>query len=251
MRRLCALLLVLMVLAAPWPAVAAGKELVVGVEELEYYPIYALRDGDYVGAAREILDAFGKDRGYRMIYRPLPIKRLFAELINGTIDVKFPDNAQWSGDIKQGTKVHYSQPVIAYVDGVMVRPANKGSGADSVRVLGTVAGFTPFAWLDRIKNGKTQLKENPRMELLLKQAAVGHIDGAYASVAVANYVLATSLAMPGAVVFDSDLPHSRDFYQLSSTRRADVIAEFDAWMVANQARIKFIKDSMGAERGIH
>lgn len=251
MRRLFGCLLVLLGLTASVPAVAAGKELVVGVEELEYYPIYAIRDGDYVGAAREILDAFARDRGYRLVYRPFPIKRLYAELINGTIDIKFPDNAQWAGDIKQGTKVFYSQPVIAYIDGVMVRPANKGAGTDAVRVLGTVAGFTPFAWLDRIKTGKTQLKENPRMELLLKQAAIGHIDGAYASVAVANYVLATSLAMPGALMFDPDLPHSRDFYQLSSTRRGDVVAEFDAWMAANQSRIKTIKDALGAERGIH
>jgi polar amino acid transport system substrate-binding protein len=250
MRRILAGIGIILGLMATGPAPAGQRELVVGVEELEYYPMYAWRDGEYVGAAREILDAFARDRNYRLTYRPLPIKRLFAELINGGIDLKFPDNPFWAADLKQGSTVSYSKPVIAYIDGVMVRPANKGMGADSVRTLGTVAGFTPFAWLDRIKAGKTVLKENPRMELLLKQAAVSHIDGAYVSVAVANHVLSTTLAMPGSLVFDPALPHSRDSYLLSSTRHPEVVSEFDAWMAANQTRIKTIKEALGAERGV-
>lgn len=244
------IILLLVALGTAWPVLAAQREFVVGVEDLEYYPLYAMRDGEYIGASREILDAFAKDRGYRLVYRPLPIKRLYLELMSGGVDLKFPDNPYWADVSKKGRQVVYSKPVIAYVDGVLVRPSNHGRGADAVRTLGTVSGFTPFAWLDRVKSGQVTLKENPRMELLLRQAVVGHVDGAYVSVAVANYVLAGSLNMPGALMFDPGLPHSRNHYMLSSVTRPAVVAEFDIWLEANGPLIKMIKERYGAEKGV-
>lgn len=231
------------------PRHSVVRTLVVGVEELDYLPAYAWQQGTYIGAAREILDAFAQAKGYTLSYRPLPIKRLYVELLSGGIDFKFPDNPSWAADVKQGKSVAYSQPVIGYVDGVLVRPENLGRGVEGTRTLGTVSGFTPFAWLDVIREGKVQVKENPRLDLLLKQAALDRVDGAYASVAVANYQLDRMLGMPGALVFDPRLPHSRDYYRLSSVRQAAIIAEFDAWMAANAAQVKAIKDRFGAEKG--
>lgn len=242
------LLLVVLTVA---PAQSRARELVVGVEELDYFPCYAIRNGSYVGAARDILDAFAKVRGYTLVYRPLPIKRLYAELLSGGIDLKFPDNPQWAPDAKQGTIIHYSGPVIAYVDGVLVRPDRVGRPAAEIRTLGTVSGFTPFAWLDRIRSGHLVVKENPRMDLLLRQVMLGRMDGGYASVAVANYTLDADLAASGALVFDPGLPHSRDAYRLSSLHRADIVAEFDAWMAANQELVEATKRRYGAEKGLN
>jgi polar amino acid transport system substrate-binding protein len=231
-------------------AQAAPRELVVGVEELDYFPAYSVKSGQYVGAAREILDAFAAANGYSLTYRPQPIKRLFAELLSGGIDLKFPDNPHWATDAKAGLDIVYSHPVITYIDGVLVRPDMAGRDVDAIRTLGTVSGFTPFAWLDRIKAGKVQVKENPRMELLLKQAAIGRFDGAYGSLAAANHILDDVLKNPGALVFDPTLPHSRDSYMLSSLNHPQVVAEFNAWMAANAATVKAIKDRTGAEKGV-
>ena len=232
------------------PARAEHRTFVVGVEELDYFPVYSVQKGEYVGAAREILDAFARAKDYTFAYRPLPVKRLYAELLSGGIDFKFPDNPSWAPEAKQGVAVVYSDPVIGYVDGVLVRPDNVNRSADGVRTLGTVSGFTPFAWLDAIREGRMQLKENPRMDLLLKQVAVGRLDGAYASVAVANYQMETALGMPGGLVFDPHLPHSRDYYRLSTLADPPVIAEFNAWLAANAGLVKAIKDRTGAEKGI-
>lgn len=231
------------------PARAERTTFVVGVEELDYFPVYGVQKGEYVGAAREIFDAFAQAKGYTLTYRPLPIKRLYAELLSGGIDFKFPDNGAWARDLKQRQPIAYSQPVIGYVDGVLVRPEHLGRGADGVRTLGTVSGFTPYAWLDRIRDGRVQMKENPRMDLLLKQVALERLDGAYASVAVANYQMDNLLGLPGALVFDPLLPHSRDYYRLSSVQHAKLIAEFDVWLAANAAQVKAIKDRLGAEKG--
>lgn len=231
-------------------AQAAPRELVVGVEELDYFPVYSVKSGEYAGAAREILDAFAAANNYVLIYKPQPIKRLYAELMSGGIDLKFPDNPYWAADLKSGQTIAYSNPVITYIDGVLVRPDMAGKNVDAIRTLGTVSGFTPFSWLDRIKAGTVQVKENPRMELLLKQAAIGRFDGAYGSLAVANYILDDVLKAPGALVFEPSLPHSRDSYKLSSLHYPKVVAEFNAWMAANAATVKAIKDRTGAEKGV-
>lgn len=231
-------------------AEAAERRFVIGVEELNYYPTYAVVDGGFAGAAREILDSFARARGIVFDYRPLPIKRLFAELMAGGIDLKFPDNPGWSTDVKQGGKVTYSDPIIAFVDGVMVTPSSLGQGADSVKVLGTVAGFTAYAWLDRIGAGKVTLRENPKLDLLLRQATIKRVDGAYVNVAVANHMLDRVLAMPNALAFDPSLPHSRDHYRLSTTTHPDLVAEFNSWQAENMALVGDIKRRFRAEAGV-
>ena len=49
MRRLRFLVAALLLACCPAGAGAAERSLVVGVEDLEYYPLYAIRDGEYVG----------------------------------------------------------------------------------------------------------------------------------------------------------------------------------------------------------
>ena len=242
--------LMLAAMAGGGPVRADDKTLVVGVEELDYQPIYFVRDGAYGGAAREILDAFAQASGYRLTYQPLPVKRLFAELVNGGIDLKFPDSPNWNPDIKKDHKVAYSAPVIRYIDGVMVLPEHRAKGLAAFATLGTVTGFTPFAWLDRIQAGTVKLVENAQTQPLLRQALTGRIDGAYASVAVAHYALDHQLNQPGGLVYDPGLPHTSDAYLLSSTRHPEVIAAFDSWLAANGAQVQAIKDRTGAEKGV-
>jgi len=240
------LILAAMVMAAP----VFARDVVVGVEDLEYYPLFAVREGDYVGTAREILDAFAHTQGLHLIYRPLPIDRLFTELMSGGVDLKFPDNAQWGGDFKAGKAVSYSKPVITYIDGVMVRPMNLGRGVSAMRVLSTVSGFRPLDWKDRIADGSVTLRAQAGLEDVLKQAATGKADGAYVSVAVANYAMARLLDMDGALVFDTTLPYVRDYYHLSSVTQPEIIKAFDQWLVENADLVESVKVRMNAEKGI-
>jgi ABC-type amino acid transport substrate-binding protein len=231
------------------PAAAEERTLVVGVEEIDYLPAYGWRDGAYTGAAREILDAFAAESGYRMVYRPLPIKRLYAQLVHHEIDLKFPDNPIWAPALKDGHQVAYSAPVIRYTDGVMV-PADKPAPAvGDIKALGIVAGFTPAGWQDRIAAGSVAIKETARVDLAVRQVLRGLTDGVYVSVAVAHRILA-DLGRPDALAFAAGLPHANGGYSLSSDSHPEVIKDFDAWLVANAGRVQAIKDRTGAERGI-
>ena len=227
-----------------------ARDLVVGVEAIDYSPVYGMRDGQFQGAAREVLDAFAAARGHRLVFQDLPVKRLYAELNRGGIDLKFPDSPDWAPALRQGHSTVFSKPVISYIDGTIIRREALPMAPDAVHSLGTIAGFTPFAWSERLKSGVVELKENSSLEQLLRQVQTKRIDGAYGNVAVA---LNTADALPGlagSLAFAPQLPHVADSYRLSSVKAPEVIAEFDEWLGKNGKLVADIIARTGAERGV-
>jgi len=227
---------------------SAADAITIGVEETAYLPHYQFTDGVYKGFAADLIAQFAKDRNYRVDYRPMPVIRLFAALVDGAIDLKYPDNPIWSAESKAGKDVRYSDPVVAYIDGVSVAPDKVGRGVESLKSLGTVLGFTAYEWLDRINKKQVVLQENRSFEALVRMAQAGRVDGAYSNVAVLAYVLEKQIGAPGALVFDRSLPHSAGHYQFSSLKRPLLISELNAWMKANDAWIADLKKTSQVER---
>ncbi len=218
-----------------------NKVINIGVENINYYPHYSTDKGEYFGFARDILDAFAQDKGYTIKYHPLPIKRLFMAFTTGKLDLKYPDNPYWGGDSKKGVKVIYSDPVVSYTDGVMVKPENKDKGLKNFKTLGTVLGFTAYEYLNDIKSGKIMLSENPSFTGVLKQAIYKKIDGAYINTDVGKYALDELLKEPGVLVFDPSLPHTTDYYCLSTIKRPKLLKEFNQWLASNKEKVSKIK----------
>lgn len=214
----------------------------VGVEQVEYYPLWAVKDGDYVGYGREVLDAFAKDAGHTLEYKPMPIKRLYGTFFNGNVDLKFPDNPYWSKDQRKGKTFHYSDSVTSYVDGVMVLPANKNKGVEALNKLGTLRGFTPWDYLDLIESGKVKIYEQNSLDSLVMMAAAGRVDGIYFNVDVSQHYLANSGFNQSDLVWDPDLPHTKAEYMMSTMKHPAIIEEFNAWMSKNQDLIKSLKE---------
>lgn len=236
-------------LAVIWLAAPslAQQNFTVGVEELDYLPHYAWnasapKGQEYQGYARDVLDAFAKAKGYSFTYAAYPVARLFDEfLAKKSIDFKFPDNPQWSAEAKQGGQVVYSEPVVAYIDGVVVTPARKGQPKDALKTLGAIKGFTAYEYLGAIKAGQVTLDESTDFQAMLKKCLAGRLDGAYSNVAVANWNLREKLKQPGALVFDEALPHSKGSYLLSSLKHPRVIEEFNAWLQENASLVSGLK----------
>ncbi|TWI92759.1 extracellular solute-binding protein (family 3) [Roseibium hamelinense] len=222
------------------PISAQAEDIVVGVENLSYYPHYTMDGGEYGGFARALLDAWAADQGHNLTYKPFPITRLMSMLVNGEVDLKYPDNAYWSADMKQDKNVIYSEQIVEYIDGVSVKPEKIGAGMGAVETLGTVRGFTPWSWLDETKSGQVKLSEVNELDGLVKQAVSDRIDAAYANVAVIQHHLSET-GQDGALVFDPDLKHTRDFYYMSSTTKPGLIEDFNGWMAANQDKVDALK----------
>ncbi|WP_366552543.1 substrate-binding periplasmic protein [Aquibaculum sediminis] len=221
-----------------------GSPLIVGVEELNYLPAYGRdENGEYAGFGRAVLDAFAADHGYELIYRPLPITRLYSGLLSGRIDLKYPDNPRWAEDRKQGWTISYSAPAMTYIDGNLVTEAQ--DGADDVQLIGTVLGFTPWAWLDHLESGSLELIESTDLVPVLRQLFAGRIDAAYANVAVAKHVAAENGLPADRLVFRDDLPYDRGTYHVSTTKHPKLIAQFDLWLENNAERVEAMREDYG------
>ncbi len=140
--------------------------------------------------------------------------------------------------------------MVTYIDGVSVRPGQTRASADSIRLLGTLPGFTPLAWQSRIQSGAVRFVDNASVEALIRQALLGWVDGVYANVAVINYHLDQTVRQPGALKFDPALPYSRDHYHLSSIRMPAVIYEFNRWQHQNRAAVAALKAKHAVEKGV-
>ncbi len=229
---------VIFLCSIPIVSFAQNKDYIVGVENVFYFPHFVYENHRYGGFAREILDAFAKRGGYTFEYKARPVARLFLEYLKmDEFDFKYPDNSCWQIDMKKNKEVIYSQPVVKYLDGVMMLAERKGRGVKHLKTIGTIRGFTPWDYLDLIKVGKVDINESNGIIPLIKMTLIERIDGAYINVDIARYQLENSFHKPNALVFDPDLPHTKSFYHLSSIKHPEIIEEFDKFLYRVKQRV--------------
>ena len=191
---------------------------------------------------RELLDAFASKNGHKFTYTPLPIARLIDEFaVKKSLDFKFPDNGYWAKEVKKDAKIVYSQPAVSVIEGLMVLPANKGKGVDSIKKLGTVRGFTPWPYMDQIKSNKIVVSEANTPEAVISMCEAGRIDAVYGSVIVSNYIMTDILKKPGILVFDDKLPNTKSDFSLSSIAHPDVIKQFDEFLAKDKDTVAKLK----------
>ena len=218
----------------------------VGVEALEYYPQYSYDSKQgYRGAYKAILDLFAEQNGYTFTYKAFPIPDLYSEFIKETVDFKYPDNASWNSQNKSHIKIHYSDQVLQFTDGVMVLKKHYGEGIEHLKVLGIPKGFTPSGYKKLINKNKISLAEGDALKDVLGQLLIGHTDGAYVNKSVANYQLMYKFKMADRAVFDDTLPFTQDSYRLSSIKYPKVIQEFNDFLEKNRQKIRHIKSEYG------
>jgi ABC-type amino acid transport substrate-binding protein len=222
--------------------ISYADNFVIGVENIDYFPIYQYKDGQYNGAASEILNQFAKSYNHTFSYKAFPITRLNKNYLSGKVDFRFPDNGYWAQDQKSGFDIKYSNSVIDFIDGVMVTPENKGKGVSELKKLGLVRGFTAWDYLGYIKKGGVKAKETNSLESLIKLTQTKRYDGAYFNVDVATYYLNNTLKTPKAIVFDPELPHTKSNYSLSSFKHHQIIEQFNKFLIDEADWVRTIKD---------
>ncbi|MBN1968311.1 MAG: transporter substrate-binding domain-containing protein [Candidatus Delongbacteria bacterium] len=222
---------------------ANGKEkYLVGVENLNYLPYYGNNDGIYQGYGRELLDLFAEYKGCDFDYKVLPVKRLFSEFLDGKLDFKFPDHPYWSFEDKEGKNVIYSNDVVEYIDGVMVKPENVGKGIEHLKNMGVVLGFTAWDYVKYIDNGSIKRQENSNFEGMIRQALISRNDGAYCNVGVGRHLLKNVIKEPDGLIFDEGLPFSKSHYKFSSIKYPTIIEEFNKFLIEKKSEIDKLKE---------
>ena len=221
------------------PASHAGQ-YVIGVEQLDYYPIYEGKGHEYRGFARELLDMFAAEHGHTFIYKPMPVKRLFDRFIKGELDFKYPDNPNWSASDKAAVSILYSDTTLKAYDGLMTRTSGATTSTEQLTRISTIRGFTPWAYFDAINSGTLKVQEVNSLDAALNVVKAGRAQGAYANIAVAQDRLRK--AGNNDFVFNRNLPYVESDFKLSTQRHTDVIAAFNQFMKANQVAIEALKD---------
>ena len=208
----------------------AQEEIRVGVELQPYQPYSDVQNGEYRGYARDLLDAFAAEYGYRFVYAPLPVRRLLSDFLAGRVDLKFPDHPQWNASQKAGHDIHYSQPAAPYIDGILVKPQHLGHDRSHIRLLGTQNGFTPWPYLTDVRSGRIKLIQANQIDSLLRMAISDRVDAVYLNPRVVAHQLRKMRLPAEALVFDPELEHVRDHYYLSSISHPKVIEDFDRFL---------------------
>ena len=210
----------------------AGDEvIIIGVESNDYYPHYQFINGGFQGYVRDLFDRFSKDSNLKIRLRTMPLKRLLKEVRTGTVHLKYPDNPKWNVEEKKSDFIH-SKPIVSYIDGTLVLPGQQGQPVENVRTLGTLIGFTPWPYFDRIQSGRVSVYEGTSLTGLIKRTMRRGRDGIYANIDVANYQLKRLLNQPGALVFDPGLPHAVSYYATSTVHHPELIKAFDQWQIS-------------------
>ncbi|MGB4075512.1 substrate-binding periplasmic protein [Pseudomonas sp.] len=226
---------------------AAAQEYRVGVEDVDYFPIYSVtpQDNQYRGYARELLDLFALHEQIALRYVSLPVRRLAYEYQAGRLDLVFPDNPRWHSGDKSTKAVTYSQPVLTFQDAMLVLPTRQGQARGSFRKLGFVRGFTPWKFQAEISAGLVEIHQAPNPEGLIRMALAGYIDAANMSQQVARYHLARLGQPDGLVVEPGLLAISDSYYHLSSIRHPQLIQHFDAFLRSEHRAVAALKEKYG------
>ncbi len=224
---------------------AQGKEYTIGVENIDWYPYYNFMEGEQSKShVKELLDTFAVSKGYVFKYKPLPVTRLLYDFLQGEVDFKYPDHPYWSPEIRAGKTITYSEPIAIFTGGAMVLPKNKGRGISKFKTLGIIRGFTPWQWMDSIKQYDITVSQNVTAEGLLLQVLAGRIDGADMEPSVANHIL-IEMKKPGALVFDETLPTVQGGFLLSTIKYSAIIDELNAFIAANPKLMNQLKTKYG------
>lgn len=173
-----------------------------------------------------------------------------AALSEGKIDFKYPDNPKWTHPDNIADAMHYSQPVVDYVDGVLVAPRRKGKGLDHLKRLAVVNGWTPRGYQEKIDSSQILLMRSESLPKMIRQALLKNSDGAYYNVVVALNYINNIRARPDVLVFDPDLPYIRSTFRLSTLKYPELIERFDDFLTERQAEVEALKAKYQIEANI-
>ncbi|WP_340680395.1 hypothetical protein [Paraglaciecola sp.] len=217
-----------------------AQNLVVGVEDVSYYPYFDFAASD-TSFSKSVLDKFAADMGHTISYVPLPIKQFSKWLYENNVDFKFPDNKRWQDASESDSHATYFSNSVLYLRaGTIVLARNKDKPAVFFKNLGMVTGFYPTLWIDKIAKKRVSLLDDTSPKVLVKHLVNEIVDGIDIDIAVANHYL-KELNANEQLVYSSKLTQEVFGHQLSTIKYPEIIEQFNQWLAKNPEYLKTLK----------
>lgn len=226
---------------------ASASALTIGVEKTDYTPYFHLdNEHNFQGAAREIFDLFSKSQKLNLSYQPMPVPRLFNEFVKGSVDLKFPDNPLWSASLKSDIQVHYSEPVLAVRETLIIlKPEDKYWEKDKqIKLVGNIQNFSTPGIIKNIENKEFELVNSKEIEQLVHMLVSGRVDAIYFNADVAIDV-AKKLYPEKKLIVHPKHPAFDYAYHLSSIKHKKLIEDFNKFLKINAKKIIQIRNKYG------
>lgn len=222
-------------------AQAYEKVYVVGVEALNYYPLYRFEDDkvNLPSFAHDLFHKFFTSHGYKFRFQPLPIRRFNQWYQENQIDFRFPDNADWLESTTK-SKLTFSEPVNYVVAGTFVLKQNRELKREQIDSLVTMTGYYPTFWIDRIKAGSTSLIETGSTLSVVKHVLLGNVKATNVEPSVLNHRM-KELGREGEIVLNENIFHQRYPYYLSSNKYPEIIDQFNKFLVKEAGFVAKLK----------
>lgn len=211
----------------------------IGVENTDYYPHFSFNDNRDT-FTREIFEVFFHAQQAKVVFVTLPLKRFNQWYLKDNIDFKYPDNRDWRQDEATKLPITYSTRVVQLMAGTSVPAKKLGIERQQIKRLGTILGFYPTLWIDRVRSGKTVIIDDPNVLSVIKMSLGGLVDGTNLEYSVINHHL-QKLGRPKALLMDKHLPHILFGFHFSTIRHPEMIEKFNHFYENNRLLIEKLK----------
>lgn len=224
-----------------------AKEFIIGVEDVSYYPLYDFSSTtpNKKSFTKELLSTFFEHKGYKFKFVPLPVKRFDKWYLEDAIDFKFPDNVRWRTGQSKKLNIIFSKPVLHLMAGAFVLKKNQSMVREDVKRLGTIFGFFPTLWNDRLKNNTFDLVELHSPYSLTKHLLHGNVDSTNIDKNVIDHNLKLLGHKVNDIVLNEQIKHESYAYHFSSIHYPNIIKEFDDFLSKNKLLVAGIKEKYG------
>jgi len=225
-------------------------EFIIGVEAVNYYPLinFSVNDETKESYTKEILSHFFESKKYAYRFIALPIKRFDKWYVEENIDFKFPDNPRWRTKKDDLLKIIFSKSVVELIAGSYVLRKNEMLPRNDIKRLGTILGFIPTLWFDKVASGELKLIEESSPIGIVKHVLYGNVDATNIDANVIRHNLAL-LGKAGEIILNKNAKHEVFSYQLSTMKFPKIIEEFNVFMKDNGKLIKMLKNKYGIVEG--
>lgn len=206
---------------------------IIGVENYNRFPYEYIKDGEYKGLFRDILDKFADDSGIEFKYVPYKIKDIYANFFADKFDFKFPDNPVWMSPQKSNYKITYSNYITHYIDGIFIKKDDLGKTVNQLENFGVMK--EPIIWTlaNKQNRGKIKVKIRSSCSELIDMLEKKEINAIFCNYDVMKYLLKKS-TLEDKILINLDLPFIDNYFHVSTIQYPNILKKLDEWILNNR-----------------